>query len=76
MSPTVNMSAYEFKAFLSRWPTIIKRVNKASRYIELLSGYKIYFRAETEGQRAVLGLHADIISSDKFATLQGKKVSE
>ena len=66
MSPTVNRSVYEFKAFLSRWSTIIKRANRASRQIELLSGHKIYFRAETEGQRVLLGLRADIISVDEF----------
>ena len=66
MSPTVNRAVYEMKAFLSRWSAIIKRANRASRYIELLSGHRIYFKAETEGQRALLGLHADITSADEF----------
>ena len=66
MSPTVNRATYEWKAFLSRWSTIIKKANRANRYVELLSGHKIYFKGETEGQRALLGLHADIISADKF----------
>ena len=66
MSPTVNRAIYEWKAFLSRWSTIIKKANRTSLCIELLSGYKIYFKGETEGQRALLGLHADIISVDEF----------
>lgn len=66
MSPTVNRAVYEWKAFLSRWSTIIKKANRTSRYIELLSGHKIYFKGETEGQRALLGLYADIISADEF----------
>ncbi len=66
MSPTVNRAVYEWKAFLSRWSTIIKKANRTSLCIELLSGHKIYFKGETEGQRALLGLHADIISVDEF----------
>lgn len=70
MSPTVNRAVYEWKAFLSRWATIIKKANRASLCIELLSGQKIYFKGETEGQRALLGLHADIISVDEFVMSQ------
>ena len=66
MSPTVIRAAYEWRTFLSRWSKIIKKANRTSLCIELLSGQKIYFKAETEGQRAVLGLHADIISADEF----------
>ena len=66
MSPTVNRAVYEWKAFLSRWSTIIKKANRNSLCIELLSGHKIYFKGETEGQRALRGLHADIISADEF----------
>lgn len=66
MSPTVNRAVYEWKVFLSRWSTIIKKANRSSLCIELLSGHKIYFKGETEGQRALLGLHADIMSADEF----------
>ena len=66
MSPTVNRAVYEWKAFLSRWSTIIKKANRTSLCVELLSGHKIYFKGETEGQRALLGLHADIIRIDEF----------
>lgn len=67
MSPTVNRAVYEWKAFLSRWSTIIKKANRNNLYIELLSGHKIYFKSETEGQRVLLGLYADIVSIDEFA---------
>ena len=70
MSPTVNRAVYEWKAFLSRWSTIIKKANRTNLCIELLSGHKIYFKGETEGQRALLGLHADIISADEFVMPQ------
>ena len=66
MSPTVNRAVYEWKAFLSRWSTIVKKANRTNLCIELLSGHKIYFKGETEGQRALLGLHADIINIDEF----------
>ena len=70
MSPTVNRAVYEWKAFLSRWSTIIKKANRTSLYVELLNGQKIYFKGETEGQRALLGLSADIISADEFVMPQ------
>ena len=66
MSPTVNRAVYEWKAFLSRWSTIIKKANRNNLCVELLSGHKIYFKGETEGQRALRGLRADIISRDEF----------
>ena len=79
MSPTVNRAVYEWKAFLSRWSTIIKKANRNNRCVELLSGHKIYFKAETEGQRALRGLHADIISADdadEFVMMQEIEVKK
>ena len=70
MSPTVNRAIYEWKTFLSKWSTIIKEANRPNLYIELLNGYKIYFKGKTEGQKALLGLHADIISIDEFVMPQ------
>ena len=70
MSPTVNRAVYEWKAFLSRWSTIIKKANRRSLCIELLSGQKIFFKGETEGQRALRGLRTDIISADEFVMPQ------
>ena len=72
MSPTVNRAVYEWKAFLSRWSTIIKKANRTSLCIELLSGHKIYFKGETEGQIALRGLHADIIRVDEFVMPQAE----
>ena len=73
MSPTVNRAIYEWKAFLSRWSMIIKKANRTSLCVELLSGHKIYFKGETEGQRALLGLHTDIISMDEFVMPQERE---
>ena len=70
MSPTVDRAIYEWKAFLSRWSTIIKKANRQNLYVELLTGHKIYFKGETEGQRALLGLHADIVNVDEFVIPQ------
>lgn len=66
MTPTFNRAVYEWKAFLSRCSTIIKKANRPSLSIELLSGQKIYFKGETEGQRALRGLHADVVMIDEF----------
>lgn len=76
MTPTVNRAVYEWKAFLSRWSTIIKKANRTRLCVELLSGHKIYFKGETEGQRALLGLHADIISVDEFVMPQESEDKE
>lgn len=70
MSPTVEWAVYEWRAFLSKWSTVIKKANKQNRYVELLTGHKIYFKGETEGQRVLLGLHADIIRADELIILQ------
>jgi hypothetical protein len=72
MSPTVSRAVYEWKAFLSRWSMIIKKANRTSLSVELLSGHKIYFKGETEGQRALLGLHADLYSVDEFLMPQAE----
>ena len=76
ISPTVNRAVYEWKRFLSRWSTIIKKANRTSLCVELLSGHKIYFKGETEGQRALLGLHADIISVDELVMPQESEDKE
>lgn len=76
MSPTVSLATYEWKEFQSKWSTIIKKANRASLCVELLSGQKIYFKGETEGQRALKGLHADIIRADEFVMPQEREVEE
>lgn len=76
MSPTVIRAVGEWRAFLSRWSKIIKKANRTNLCIELLSGHKIYFKAETEGQRALLGLHADIIGVDEFVMPKGESETQ
>lgn len=73
MTPTVDRAVYEWKAFLSRWSTIIKKANKTNLCVELLSGHKIYFKSgTTEGQRALLGLRADFFMIDEFIMPQSE----
>ena len=72
MSSTVNRAVHEWKAFLSRWSPIIEKANRTSRSVKLLSGHTIYFKGETEGQRALLGLHADIVRVDEFVIPQAE----
>ena len=74
MSPTVNRAVYEWKVFLTKWSTIIKKANRANLYVELLTGHKIYFKSETEGERVSLGLHADIIRADEFVMPEESEV--
>lgn len=76
MAPTVQRATYGWKAFLSKWSTIIKKANRTSLSIELLSGHKIYFKGETEGQKVLLGLHADIVSIDEFIPLKTESKEE
>lgn len=73
MTPTVDRAVFEWKAFLSRWSTIIKKANMTSLCVELLSGHKIYFKGETEGQRALKGLHADFVTIDEFIMSQEER---
>lgn len=76
MSPTVDRAVYEWKLFLSRWSTIIKKANRPRLYVELLSGQKIYFKGETEGQRVLLGVSADITNIDEFIMSQEESEEE
>ena len=76
MSPTVYRAIYEWKAFLQRWSTRIKKANRANLSVELLSGRMIYFKGETEGRRALLGLDADFISIDDFIMSQESEEAE
>lgn len=66
MCPTVLRASFEWKASLRKYAEVIKKANRAQRYIELLSGLRLYFIGETEGQRALRGFHAEIISMDEF----------
>lgn len=66
MCPTMLRAMIEWKAFLSKRPTIIKKANRSNLCIELLNGYKIYFKGRTADERALLGIRADVVSIDEF----------
>lgn len=70
VSPTRIRAVHAWKAFLSRWSPIIKKANRTSLCVELLSGCKIYFKSGTEGQNALAGLSADVVSIDEFVMPQ------
>lgn len=72
MTPNVHRAVCEWKTFLSKYSTIIKKANRTSLCVELLSGHKIYFKGETEGQRALLGICGDIVSIDEFVMPQAE----
>lgn len=66
MCPTVERAKYEWGKFQRIFEPVIRRIHKNPLMIELHTGEVFYYRGETEGQRAVLGYHADIVSVDEF----------
>ena len=54
----------EWNHFCYVYRSIIQRANRNQLKIVLLGGATLYFKAETEGQRAVRGFHANICSID------------
>lgn len=64
--PTLQRATMEWNHFCYVYRSIIQRVNRNQLKIVLLRGATLYFKAETEGQRAVRGFHADICSIDDF----------
>lgn len=68
MCPTVKRARYEFDKFCHRFDSVIEK--KKLYEVSLITGQKIIFRGETEGQRALLGTHADIITIDEFLILE------
>ena len=70
LTPTVSVAVYEWKEFLTKWSTIIKKANRIELCVELLNGHKIYFKGETERQSALLGLDADIVRIHEFVMPQ------
>ena len=66
MCPTVRIATQKFKEFLNANNTYVCRFNKAQLLVGLVNGINIYFKGETEGQRVLLGTHADIIWIDEF----------
>ena len=64
MCPTVRRAKYEFDRFCRLYESIITK--KEMYKVSLMNGRKIMFRGETEGQWAVLGTRADIVTIDEF----------
>ena len=65
MCPTVKRARYEFDRFCNFYDSIIQ--TRKLYEAKLINGLKIIFRGETEGQRVLLGTHADIVTIDEFA---------
>lgn len=62
--PTVKRARYEFDRFCHLYDSII--TSKKLYETTLANGQKIMFRGETEGQRVLLGTHANVITIDEF----------
>ena len=71
MCSTVQSAIHEWKTYIVRWEPIIKKVNRANLFVELINGDEIFFKGKTEGQRALKGLNAKVIYLDEFV---GKQV--
>lgn len=76
LCPTVFRATTEWKKFLAIWSTIIKKANRPDLCVELLNGQKVYFIGETEGQRRLRGLNADIVSAEEFVGLIAERTEE
>lgn len=68
MCPTVERAKYEFDKFCHRFDSVIEK--KKLYEVSLLTGQKIMFRGTTEGQRALLGTNANVITIDEFLILE------
>lgn len=66
MCPTVAMAAQKCKEFLETNNEYVCRFNKSKLLVGLAGGINIYFKGETEGQRALRGTHADVVTIDEF----------
>lgn len=66
MCPTVSMATQKCKEFLNANNACVCGFNKAQLSVRLANGINIYFKGETEGQKVLRGMHADIIQIDEF----------
>ena len=77
MSPTVQRAVRELEAFKSsKWSMLIKKIDWIRRYVDLLGGHRIYFKGETEGKEALMGIHANVVSIDDFLNITDKEVTK
>ena len=67
MCPTVDRANYEFREFLHNHDQYIEDFQL--RKIKLKNDKYIFFKGETEGQQAILGLRGDIIWIGDFLEL-------
>lgn len=75
MAPTVLEATKAWKEFLSKWSEIVAKSNRSELSITLLTGHKIFFKGETEGERALRGLHADIVKLERCDVYEHKTES-
>lgn len=66
LCPTLRIATQKWKEFLDVNNAYVCRFNKARLLVGLVNGINIYFKGETQGQRVLLGTHADIIQMDEF----------
>ena len=66
MCPTLQRATIEWNHFCYVYRSMIQRANRNQLKIVLLGGATLYFRAVTQGQRAVKGYHGDMCSIDEF----------
>lgn len=66
MCPTVKMAAQKCKKFLEANNEYICRFNKSNLLVGLANGTNIYFKGETESQRVLRGIRADVVTIDEF----------
>ena len=66
MNPTVTIATQRFKDFVRCNERLISAVYKTQRKVKLLNDRYIFFKGETEGENALLGLYADVISYAEF----------
>lgn len=66
MCETLRRATIEWDHFCYVYRSMIQRADRNQFKIVLHGGATLYFKAETEGWRAVRGFNADLCSIDEF----------
>ena len=66
MCPTVKRAAMEWRYFVDKYEHNISEANKYQRKVKLLNGHYVFFKGETEGQKATRSFRGEIISINNF----------
>lgn len=66
MCSTLQRATIEWDHFCYVYKSMIQRANRNQLKIVLHGGTTLYFKAMTQGQRAVKGFHGDICWIDDF----------